>query len=119
MDLGALPPEINSARMYAGPGSAPTLAAAAAWDELAAELHSAAGSYQSVVSRLTTGLWRGRSSVSMASAVAPYVAWTAGADLQADETAAQARAAAGAYQAAFAMTVPPPAVTDNRGICSS
>ncbi len=89
-------------------------AAAAAWDELAAELHSAAGSYQSVVSGLTTGLLRGPSSVSMASAVAPYVAWTAGAGPQADEAAAQARAAAGAYEAAFAMTVPPPVATENR-----
>jgi PPE-repeat protein len=36
MDFGALPPEINSARTYAGPGSAPMpmLAAAAAWDGL-------------------------------------------------------------------------------------
>jgi hypothetical protein len=30
MDFGALPPEINSARMYSGPGSAPMLAAASA-----------------------------------------------------------------------------------------
>jgi PPE-repeat protein len=29
MDFGALPPEINSGRMYSGPGSAPLLAAAA------------------------------------------------------------------------------------------
>ncbi|NGY02916.1 PPE domain-containing protein, partial [Mycobacterium tuberculosis] len=27
MDFGALPPEINSARMYAGPGSASLVAA--------------------------------------------------------------------------------------------
>ncbi len=32
MDFGALPPEINSGRMYCGPGSGPMLAAAAAWD---------------------------------------------------------------------------------------
>ena len=38
MDFGALPPEINSARMYAGPGSTPMLAAASAWDQVAAEL---------------------------------------------------------------------------------
>jgi PPE-repeat protein len=50
----------------------------------------------------------------MASAVAPYVAWTAGAGPRADEAAAQARAAAGAYEAALAMTVPPPVVTENR-----
>ncbi|KCS26217.1 PPE family protein, partial [Mycobacterium tuberculosis] len=31
-DFGALPPEINSGRMYCGPGSGPMLAAAAAWD---------------------------------------------------------------------------------------
>jgi PPE-repeat protein len=114
MDLGALPPEINSARMYAGPGSGPMLAAAAAWDGLAGDLQSAANSYQSVISGLTTGQWLGPSSASMASAVAPYVAWTAGAGMQADEAASQARLAAGAYEAAFAMTVPPQVVTQNR-----
>ena len=36
MDFGALPPEINSGRMYTGPGCGSTLAAAAAWDGLAA-----------------------------------------------------------------------------------
>jgi hypothetical protein len=39
-DFGALPPEINSARMYAGPGSDPLLASAAAWDALAAQLET-------------------------------------------------------------------------------
>jgi PPE-repeat protein len=38
MDFGMLPPEINSARMYTGPGVGPMLAAAAAWDGLAAQL---------------------------------------------------------------------------------
>ena len=42
MDFGALPPEVNSGRMYAGPGPATLLAASAGWDALAAELHSAA-----------------------------------------------------------------------------
>ncbi len=32
MDFAILPPEINSGRMYAGPGAGPMLAAAAAWD---------------------------------------------------------------------------------------
>ena len=35
MDFGALPPEVNSGRMYAGPGSGPMVAAAAGWGELA------------------------------------------------------------------------------------
>lgn len=38
MSFLVLPPEVNSALMFAGAGSGPTLAAAAAWDGLAAEL---------------------------------------------------------------------------------
>ena len=59
MDFGALPPEINSARMYAGPGSGSMLAAATAWDGLAAELQSTASSYGSVISELTGDAWVG------------------------------------------------------------
>ena len=60
MDFGALPPEINSARMYAGPGSESMVAAAAGWKGLAAQLNSAASSYTSVISGLTDGSWVGR-----------------------------------------------------------
>ncbi|EUA35460.1 PPE family protein [Mycobacterium xenopi 3993] len=114
MDFGLFPPEINSARMYSGPGAGPMLAAAAAWNALAAELRSTAASYGSVISALTSGGWQGPASVSMAAAAAPYVAWmdtTAG---QAEQTAMQATAAAGAYEAAFAATVPPPVIAANR-----
>src|ERR1700753_3363124 len=114
MDFGALPPEINSARMYAGPGSGSMAAAALGWEDLAAELRSAAGSYKSVISGLTSGRWLGPSSLAMASAVGPYVAWTAGAAARAAETASQARAAVDIYEEAFASTVPPQAVTANR-----
>ena len=114
MDFGSYPPEINSGRMYAGPGAAPMLTAAEAWQGLAAELHSAAASYQSVVSGLTAGPWVGPSSSTMAASAASYVSWLNATAAQAEETAAQAKAAAAAYQTAFASTVPPPMVAANR-----
>jgi PPE-repeat protein len=116
MDFGALPPEINSGRMYSGPGSAPMLAAAAGWDQLSGELYSAAASYSSVISGLTGGSWKGPASVSMAAAAATYVAWMAAAATQAEETANQARAAAAAFESAFAATVPPPIIAANRAL---
>jgi PPE-repeat protein len=114
MDFGSYPPEINSGRMYAGPGAAPMLTASEAWQGLAAELHSAAASYQSVVSGLTAGPWVGPSSSTMAAAAASYVSWLNATAAQAEETAAQAKAAAAAYQTAFTSTVPPPMVAANR-----
>lgn len=117
--FGALPPEINSGRMYAGVGSGPLMAAAAAWDELAAELTSAATGYSSVLSELTSLPWRGPASVSMIRAVAPYVAWLQTTAGQAEQTGMQARAAAAAYEAAFAMTVPPPLVAANRALLTA
>jgi PPE-repeat protein len=119
MDFGALPPEINSARMYAGPGSAPMLTAGAAWDGLAEDLYSTAGSYGAVISELTSDAWLGPSSVSMAAAAATYVAWLTGTAGQAEQAANQARAAAAAYQTAFAMTVPPPVIAANRSLLAA
>ncbi|WP_116375428.1 PPE family protein [Mycobacterium sp. MFM001] len=115
-DFGSLPPEINSARMYLGPGSGSMLAAAAAWDQLAAELHSVAADYQSVVSQLASGPWLGSASMSMAAAVAPYVEWMRTTARQAEHAAAQARAAAGAYESARASTVPPLVIAANRSL---
>ena len=114
MDFGAFPPEINSARMYAGPGAGSMLAAAAAWDGLATDLHYAAASYGSVISGLTGGSWRGAASASMAAAAAPFLTWMSATAAQFEQVASQARAAAGAYEAAFAMTVPPAVIAANR-----
>jgi PPE-repeat protein len=119
LDFGALPPEINSARMYAGPGPGSMLAAAAAWQSLAEELTSAASGYGSVVSSLVGGPWTGPSSTSMAAAAAPYVTWLSATGDQAQQTAAQAAAAASAYETAFAATVPPPLIEANRSLLTA
>ncbi|HZC93543.1 MAG TPA: PPE family protein [Mycobacterium sp.] len=116
MDFSILPPEVNSGRMYTGPGAGPMLAAAAAWDDLAMELSSSAASYATEVSDLTSGPWQGPSSASMAAAAAPYVQWMSTTAAQAEETGNQARAAAAAYEAAFAATVPPPVIAANRAL---
>ncbi|BBZ44148.1 PPE family protein [Mycobacterium parmense] len=114
LDFAMLPPEINSGRIYSGAGSAPMLAAASAWNGLAAELRSAALSYHSVLSALTGEEWHGPAAASMAAAATPYVAWMSIAAAQAEQTASQAEAAAAAYEAAFAATVPPPLIAANR-----
>jgi PPE-repeat protein len=119
LDFGALPPEINSGRMYVGAGSGPMLAAAAAWDELAAELQSTASAYGSTIATLTAGPWTGPSSIAMAAAAAPYVAWINQTGAQAEEAASQAKIAAGAYETAFAAMVPPPVIAANRALLAT
>lgn len=114
MDFGALPPEVNSLRMYSGPGSAPMLAAMAAWDDVSAEMLLTAAAYESVLSALLSDGWLGLASAAMAAAAAPYVTWLSATGLQAAQTAGQAAAAAAAFEAAFAMTVPPSVVAANR-----
>ncbi|MHA7653150.1 PPE family protein [Mycobacterium sp. ML4] len=116
MDFGALPPEINSGRMYAGPGSGPMMAAAAGWEGLAAEMSTAATGYGSIITELTSSPWIGPASQSLVAAACPYVAWMSATAEQAEQAAMQARAAASAYDTAFAMTVPPPVIAANRAL---
>ncbi|WP_067968407.1 PPE family protein [Mycolicibacter icosiumassiliensis] len=114
LDYGALPPEINSGRIFAGPGSGSMLSAAAAWQNLAAELNTAAASYGSVTSGLAAGPWTGPAATAMAASAAPYVTWLRGVGTQAETTARQATAAAEAYSTAVAAVVPPPVIAANR-----
>ncbi|BBZ39586.1 PPE family protein [Mycobacterium conspicuum] len=119
LDFATLPPEVNSARMYSGAGSGPMLAAASAWNVLAAELRSTALSYGKVLTALAGEEWHGPASAAMAAAAMPYVAWMSSTAAQAERTAAQATAAAAAYESAFAATVAPALVAANRAQLSS
>src|SRR3954468_13627281 len=100
MDYGLLAPEINSARMYAGPGAGSFIAAAGAWGELAADLQATAVSYRLVISGLTSGPWLGPTSVALVAAVTPYLVWLENSAAQADLSAGQATAAAAAHDTA-------------------
>src|ERR1700742_1182780 len=104
MDFGSLPPEVNSSLMYVGPGSGPMLAAAASWNALAASLEATASGYSVVIAGLSGQVWSGPTSMMMAAAVAPYVAWLEATGALAAQSAAQAYAAAAAYEAAFVAT---------------
>ncbi|OBH66355.1 hypothetical protein A5685_17285, partial [Mycobacterium colombiense] len=114
LDYGAFPPEFNSARIYSGPGSGSLMAAASAWSALAAELNSAALSYEQVITALSSEEWTGTASAAMAQAAAPYAAWMTTTAAQAEEAATQARSAAAAYETALASSVPPPLIAANR-----
>lgn len=107
LDFAQLPPEVNSALMYAGPGSGPMLAAAAAWEALAAELQTTASTYDALITGLADGPWQGSSAASMVAAATPQVAWLRSTAGQAEQAGSQAVAAASAYEAAFFATVPP------------
>jgi len=116
MDYALLCPEVNSGRMYTGPGAGPMLAAAAGWDAVAAQLEYTASGYSSQVAGLTGQAWSGPSSMAMAASAARHVAWLQTTAATAAQTAARAYAAVAAYEAAFAMTVPPWVIAQNRAL---
>jgi PPE-repeat protein len=72
--------------------------------------------YSSVTTELTSSPWLGPASVRMMTAAAHFIAWLSAAATLAEEAGMQARAAAAAYEAAFAMTIPPPVIAENRAL---
>jgi len=113
-NFAVLPPEVNSARVHAGAGPAPMFSAAAAWNGLAAELDTAAVSFESATQGLVAGSWQGPASVAMAAATEPYVTWLSASAVHAQGTAALAQVAASEFEAALAATVHPEIVAANR-----
>jgi PPE-repeat protein len=109
-----LPPEITSAQIYAGPGSGSFMAAAAAWNAVAAETNSAALGLDQVITQLSGEEWLGPASAAMASAAQPYLEWLTTTGAQAEEAATQAQSAAAAYENVLASITPPPLVALNR-----
>lgn len=118
-DFGALPPETNSARMYAGPGAGPMLAAAGAWRGLAGELGAVASAYQAVIAELTGQAWFGPAAQAMAAATAPYVNWLTATTAVAEQTASRLMQAVSDFEQAFAAIVPPPVIAANRSLLAA
>lgn len=114
MSFLTAPPEILSSSLYAGPGSAPMLAAAASWDGLGTELATAAQSFSSVTSGLAGQAWQGPASAAMMQTAARYSGYLTEAATQAQTAAAQAQAVASAFESTVAATVHPALVAANR-----
>lgn len=110
MDFGMTPPEINSGRMYCGPGAGSMVEAAVAWDEQAACLNHEVAQWRAVTSKLTTAA---------VEAAVPYISWLEAAATGAAHAAAQAAAAACAHELARAAMVPPEMINTNRAKLAS
>jgi PPE-repeat protein len=117
MDFRTLPPEINSGRLYSGPGSQSFMDAAEAWDGLAARLYDAAAQCVSVTAKLAAG-WQVPAATALTQATAPYIGWLNVVAAQAERTATQAKSAASAYALALAAMVHPSAIEANRALRS-
>lgn len=113
MDFWALPPEINSGRLYTGAGSCPLMTAATSWDSIASELTATAQQWRSVVAAVCA-TWTGPASLAMSTAATSYASWLSSTAARAEQTASQARAAAAAFETARASSAPPPVIAANR-----
>jgi len=114
LDFAAIPPDITSALMYAGAGAGPLMAAATAYNNLAAELSTTATQWESIITTLTTEQWTGTGSAAAAAAAQPIVTWLTTSAAALEQAGAQATASAAAYEAAFAAVIPPAAIAANR-----
>ena len=114
IDFAALPPEINSGRMYAGPGPGSLQMAAAAWQAVADGLLASGVGMAATSGALITGPWTGPSSALMGMSSTQFVAWVLLTAATAEKAAAAATGAVGAYDMAFAATIPPWEVERNQ-----
>ncbi|RFD26002.1 PPE family protein [Mycobacterium uberis] len=106
-DFIAQPPEVNSALLHCGVGSAPMLAAAAAWEGLSDDLAAAAEEVAETVIEAVPASFAGPTSEAVARRTLSYVNWLNSTATCAEQTANQLNVAANAYETAYQTMVPP------------
>jgi PPE-repeat protein len=113
MDFWMLPPEVTSALIHAGPGAWSWIAAAGAWQELSAELEQSAAGYSTELAWLST-TYHGPSSLAMAQAFEPYLAWLRTTAQQCQEIATSVEVMTAAFELTHWTVVHPSLVAANR-----
>ncbi|GEM31304.1 hypothetical protein NN3_23110 [Nocardia neocaledoniensis NBRC 108232] len=112
-DFGAVPPEVNSARLTLGPGPAPTMAISAAYAAVAEALAAAAVGSDGSMSAMAPA-WQGFSGERAQGAFRNHARWLREQSVVAAKAASGTAAVAAACAAAFATMPPLPVILANR-----